>query len=622
MNTLIVFAGGLREVPGFSVGFPGWLGALADLRPLDVIGEFDGIFERIVGLSRQIGTLLEDGGEGFGGVASERFGRGLSFGSDDLFRGPFGDDEATGVAGFGAHIENPVRGLDHIEIVFDDDDRIADIDQAVEDLEKFGDIFEVESSGGFIEEVEGFAGGGSCQFSGKFDALGLASAEGGCGLAEGDVFETDIAEGFEDMANFGDIEEEFVGLSDLHFEDIVDGVTLIAHAEDFLGEAFSLAGFAGDPDIGEEVHFDFDLSEAFTFLAATAGNIEAEVAWGEAADEGIRDLGEELADGIEDTGVGGWVGGGRRAKRGLADHDDLIDPLGPLEVVEGSGFELGAMEFLGEGRVEDIHDEAALAAATRAGDRDQATERKLGVNILEGVVASTEDLEPIPAWWFGGGGASIGRDGDRFLSGEEGAGDGFRFLGDLGRGALGDEVSAVSAGAGSKIAELIGAGDDIAIMLDHDQGVSKVAQFVEGGEEAVIVAGMESDGGFIEDVEDAAESASKLAGQTYPLCLATAERIGGAAEVEIIETDIDEELEAELDFTQDFTGDTGFTLIEFPAADFGEELVEGKVDEVDDGAIAPAAGDGFWSDASPFAGRARDFGREAVEGVSKDGGGA
>lgn len=100
----------------------------------------------------------------------------------------------------------------------------------------------------------------------------------------------------------------------------------------------------------------------------------------------------------------------------MADHDDLINPLGSLELVEGAGFELGAMEFLGEGRVEDIHDEAALAASAGAGDSDEAAERKLGVDILERVVAGTDDLEPIPTWWLGAGGSAIGRDGDRLLS--------------------------------------------------------------------------------------------------------------------------------------------------------------------------------------------------------------
>ena len=67
---------------------------------------------------------------------------------------------ATFGAGFGAEVDDPVGSFDHVEIVLDDDDRVALVDEAVEDFEQFGEVVEVEAGGRFVEEVERLAGVG------------------------------------------------------------------------------------------------------------------------------------------------------------------------------------------------------------------------------------------------------------------------------------------------------------------------------------------------------------------------------------------------------------------------------------------------------------------------------
>src|SRR6476659_1631494 len=72
----------------------------------------------------------------------------------DLLRRTAGDNSTAIGAGFGAELDDPVGRFDHVEIVFDDDYRVAVIDEAVEDFEQFRKVVEVEAGGGFIKEVQ------------------------------------------------------------------------------------------------------------------------------------------------------------------------------------------------------------------------------------------------------------------------------------------------------------------------------------------------------------------------------------------------------------------------------------------------------------------------------------
>ena len=102
------------------------------------------------------------------------------------------DDCAAAFAAFGAEVDDPVGAFDDVEIVFDDEDGVAEVDEAVEDVEEVVDVGEVEAGGGLVEEVEGVAGVRFAEFGGEFDALGFAAGEGGGGLAEFDVGESDV----------------------------------------------------------------------------------------------------------------------------------------------------------------------------------------------------------------------------------------------------------------------------------------------------------------------------------------------------------------------------------------------------------------------------------------------
>ena len=66
---------------------------------------------------------------------------------------------------------------------------------------------------------------------------------------------------------------------------------------------------------------------------------------------------------------------------------------------------------------------------------------------------------------------------------------------------------------------------------------------------------MEADGGFVEDVEDAAQARADLGGEADALAFAAGERGGGAVEREVVEADGVEEFEALDDLALEAVGD-------------------------------------------------------------------
>ena len=164
----------MRHYPG---GFDGIVGGAFADRP-----DFQNRFERFSGV-------------GFG-RAGDGFGR------------TGGDDPPAFVAGFRSEVDDPVGGLDDVEVVLDADDGVAEIHQAMQDVEQLPEVVKVQAGGGFVEDVERLAGRGLGEFGGELNALGFSTGEGRGGLAQGEVAQADVFERLEDAANLGDVFEQ------------------------------------------------------------------------------------------------------------------------------------------------------------------------------------------------------------------------------------------------------------------------------------------------------------------------------------------------------------------------------------------------------------------------------
>ena len=87
-----------------------------------------GAAQRDAGRARP-GLMRARGGEGRIASRQEVAGRGPGLG--DLRGRALRDEQAAAGAGFGAHLQNPIAGLEDVEVVLDDDERMAGVREAM-----------------------------------------------------------------------------------------------------------------------------------------------------------------------------------------------------------------------------------------------------------------------------------------------------------------------------------------------------------------------------------------------------------------------------------------------------------------------------------------------------------
>src|ERR1700712_2225122 len=102
--------------------------------------------------------------------------------------------------------------------------------------------------------------------------------------------------------------EELAGLFDRHVEDFGNRLALEVNLKRLAVVPRSVADLTRDVDVRQEVHLDLDRAVAAAGFTAPALDVEREPALLIAANLRLSCLGEELADVIEDAGVGGSVG--------------------------------------------------------------------------------------------------------------------------------------------------------------------------------------------------------------------------------------------------------------------------------------------------------------------------
>lgn len=146
--------------------------------------------------------------------------------------------------------------------------------------------------------------------------------------------------------------------------------------------------------------------------------------------------------------------------------------------------------------------------------------------------------------------------------GEEFSGEAAGGIADFSERSFGDDFPSADAGTGTEINDAIGGEHRFFIVLDDDDGIPLIAEVDEALEEAGVVAGMEADGGFVEDVDDADETAPDLAGEA-DVCFPSGEGGSGAVEGEVVEAAAEEKSQSPANFLDGLIGDqfSGFVEI-------------------------------------------------------------
>ena len=110
-------------------------------------------------------------------------------------------------------------------------------------------------------------------------------------------------------------------------------------------------------------------------------------------------------------------------------------------------------------------------------------------------------------------------------------------------------------GAGTDVDEVIGGADRVLVVLDDDDRIAQVAQLAQGGDEPVIVALVQADARFVQDVKHAGQPRADLRGEADALGFAARKRAALAVEVQIGQPDLDEETQPRRHLAHDFRGD-------------------------------------------------------------------
>ncbi len=111
------------------------------------------------------------------------------------------------LAGAGAQIDDVVGGAHHVGIVLHHHDGVAEVAQFFEDADEAAGVAAVQADGGLVEHVAG-AHQARAEAGGELDALRFAAGKRGREAVEREVFEPDVVEELEPLA---DLDQDLVG---------------------------------------------------------------------------------------------------------------------------------------------------------------------------------------------------------------------------------------------------------------------------------------------------------------------------------------------------------------------------------------------------------------------------
>src|SRR5712691_11047492 len=192
----------------------------------------------------------------------------------NLLRRPLGDEAAAAVAAFRAEVDDPVGGLNDIDVVLDHHHRVAGVAQSMQHFEQQLDVVEMQACGRLVEDVQRAPGVALRELERQLHALRLAARERRRRLAQPHVAQADVDQRLQlsgDRRNRG---EEAGRLAHGHLQHFVDVAALVAHLQRLAVVALAVAHVAGDVDVGQEVHLDLGDAIALAGLATAALDVE------------------------------------------------------------------------------------------------------------------------------------------------------------------------------------------------------------------------------------------------------------------------------------------------------------------------------------------------------------
>ncbi len=306
----------------------------------------------------------------------QHFSRIRSVALRNFFRRAAGDDPAAGFAAFGSEIDDPIGGLDDFQIMFDHQHGIAGIDEIMQHLEQQFDIGEMQPGGRLIEQIERAAGAFFDQLAGEFHALGLAAGERGRRLPELHVVEAHVVQRLQLVMDAGNVLEMREGLLDIHLQHLGDIFSFEADLQRLAIEAVPIADRAGDPNVGQKIHFEAVRAVSLAGFAAAALDVETEPARLVSLGFRLGHLGIKIANFVEHLDVRRGIAPRRAADGRLVDGDQPVEMLLAVDARVLAGIADAGVQVAVQRLDQNIVHQRAFSGAGNAGHADEGCERE------------------------------------------------------------------------------------------------------------------------------------------------------------------------------------------------------------------------------------------------------
>ena len=365
--------------------------------------------------------------------------------------------------------------------------------------------------------------------------------------------------------NGGHVLEEGPGVFHRQLQHLRNVAALPLHLQCFAVVALAVAHVAGHVHVGQKMHFHFHHAIALAGFAAPAGHVERKAPRRVAALFGGGGFGHQLAQRREQAGVGRGVAARCAANGRLIDVDHLVEKFQSFQAEAGRGVGLGAVDVLGGRAVQRVVHQGGFARARYTRDASEQPHRNVHIHLAQVVPAGAAHAHGLQLH------GRIGhRAPGRALCGHgNGAGARQKLPGDGGWHAaqmlpvaLGQHLPAMHACAGAHVNHMVGGADHVFIVLDHDHAVAQVAQALQRGNQAVVVALVQADAGFVQHVHHAGEARANLAGQANALGFAAAQGFGTARQAQVAQAHVVEKVQAQHDFAHHFVGNFGLGALQ------------------------------------------------------------
>ena len=323
-------------------------------------------------------------------------------------------------------------------------------------------------------------------------------------------------------------------LVDAHRQHAGDRAVAVAHGQRLAVELPAVANRAGDKQVGQKPHFDPLHALALAFFAAAALGIKTKAAHFVAKLLGVFGAGKDAADFVKNAGVRRRVRAGRAANRRLVDMNQPVEFAHPTQRLVRAGPGHRAVQFASQRAGQRVDYQRTFARATHAGHASKRAEREIDANVLQIIVRRPFELQHARLGDF----AAFGRCLDFLSARKICASDRFGMGSHLVGCAFGNNLPAARAGAGADVDQPVGGAHHFFIMLDDKHRIALLLQVAQRFDQSGIVARVQADRGFVENVQHADQPRADASRQPNPLHLAATERIGRPVEREIMNTNL------------------------------------------------------------------------------------